>query len=162
VVQIERELSLDYAADHGAFVYRVESSLNISEKYPRTEVYFDGRDGRFIGFDAATGIALGKTLASWLLALHMATVMGMGYRLVVLLVGLAVALLSVWGVWVWWRKRSKRARGSRAPLAAASSQELVGQPATVAGLMSENPGRARTRVERVTESGPACLPAAVG
>lgn len=110
---VERELSLNYAADHGVFVYRVDSSLDISNKYPRTEVYFDGRDGRLIGFDAATGISAGSTLSSWLFALHMASVGGVGYRIVVMLVGLGVAVLGVSGVMIWWRKRSRRRRGAR-------------------------------------------------
>lgn len=109
---IERELSLNYAADHGVFVYRVDSSLDISNKYPRTEVYFDGKEGRLIGFDAATGISAGNTVSSWLFALHMAAVGGWCYRIVVTVLGLGVAVLSVSGVLIWWRKRSKRRRGA--------------------------------------------------
>lgn len=105
---VAREASLTYAADHGVFVYRVASDLDISE-HPGTEVYFDGKDGRFLGFEAPSGIHAGQTITSWLYALHFAAVFGLGYRLFVVVMGIAIAALSVTGVWIWWRKRKKRA-----------------------------------------------------
>jgi uncharacterized iron-regulated membrane protein len=106
--EIERELFLYYAEDHGAFAYGVESSLDISDKNPRTEVYFNG-NGRFIAFDAPTGITAGNTLSSFLFNLHVAAIGGVWYRILVSLLGLTVAALTVTGVLVWWRKREKRA-----------------------------------------------------
>lgn len=48
----------------------------------------------------------------WLVALHFGTVRegGVVYRAFVCLMGLVVAVLGVTGVWIWWRKRSKRAK----------------------------------------------------
>jgi uncharacterized iron-regulated membrane protein len=82
--------------------------LEISAKYPRTSVYFDGQDGHFVGFEADSGVGFASTLTSWLYALHFAALFGLWYRLFVALMGLMVAALSVTGVWIWWRKRSKR------------------------------------------------------
>jgi uncharacterized iron-regulated membrane protein len=107
---VVREEHLYHAGDHDAYVYAVESNLDISTKYPRTEVYFSAQDGRLIGFDAATGISTGNTITSWINGLHFALVGGFWYRMVVVLMGLLVATLSVSGVWVWWVKRSKRLR----------------------------------------------------
>jgi uncharacterized iron-regulated membrane protein len=106
--QIIRELHLDYAADHGAFVYAVESSLDISTKYPDTELYFDGKDGHLIGFDAPTGGKVGNTLSTWLFNLHFGAVGGLWYRIFGSLMGIAVAALSVTGVWIWLKRRTKR------------------------------------------------------
>jgi uncharacterized iron-regulated membrane protein len=122
---VERELSLSYAADHGAFVYRVESSLDVSAKYPGTEVYFDGHNGHLIGFDAPRGIAPGNTITSWLYALHFASVGGTAYRILVLFVGLAVAALSVTGVWIWARKLVRRSQRLRP---ASLGSQVLGQP----------------------------------
>lgn len=105
---VRRELFLDYAADHGAFVYAVESTLDISTKYPDTEIYFDANDGHLIGFDAPTGGKLGNTISTWLYSLHFASVWGLWYRIFVCVMGIAVALLSVTGIWIWLRKRGKR------------------------------------------------------
>ena len=85
----------------------MESSLDISSEYPRTEVYFDAGDGRPLAFEAATGISAGNTLTSWLYGLHFASVWGLWYRIFVCVTGVAVAALSVTGVWIWWRKRVK-------------------------------------------------------
>jgi uncharacterized iron-regulated membrane protein len=106
---------LYHAAEHDAFVYGVLSSLDISKKYPRTEVYFSAKDGHLLGFDAATGLAAGNTITNWLYGLHFAAVWGLWYQIVVVLMGLLVAVLSVTGVWVWWVKRQKRARAVSAP-----------------------------------------------
>lgn len=97
-----------WAADHGVYGYVVESSLDISLKRPWTEVYIDGQTGDFVGFTAPTGIAAGNTFSSWILALHMGVVFGTWYRVVVALMGVLVSVLSVTGVWVWWKKRTRR------------------------------------------------------
>jgi uncharacterized iron-regulated membrane protein len=45
-------------------------------------------------------------VTTWLTSLHIAAVGGVGYRVVATVLGLAVIVLSVTGVMVWWRKRS--------------------------------------------------------
>lgn len=124
---IEREYRLYYAEDHAAFAYGVESSLDLSRKHPRTEVYFDG-NGRFINFDAPTGIAAGNTLSSLLIALHIASIGGLPYKVLVSLFGLVVAGLSVTGVWVWWKKRERKARTVEAPRPASPSADVILEP----------------------------------
>jgi len=111
---IKSERSLSYLEDHGVYAYSVGSSLEISAKYPRTSVYFDGRDGHFIGLEADSGMSGASTFTSWLYALHFAAVFGLWYRVFVVLMGVAVTGLSATGVWIWWRKRSKRLVHERA------------------------------------------------
>lgn len=111
--RVLREKQLYFAGEHQAYVYVVESSLDISSKYPQTELYIDARDGRVIGLDAATGIAVGNTITSWLYALHFAAIGGLWYRVLVAILGLFVAALSVTGVWIWWVKWRKRVRSER-------------------------------------------------
>ncbi len=107
--EIKRELELAYHADHGAFSYGVESSLDISSRSARTEVYFDAGDGHLMGFEAPTGISAGNTITSWLYGLHFAAVWGTWYRVFVAGMGVLIAALSVTGVWIWLRKRAKKA-----------------------------------------------------
>lgn len=105
-----RENALDYDPEHGAYVYSIESTLDMSERFPETSVLFDGEDGRKLGFSARTGQHLGSTVTSWLIALHFGAVRagGITYRAFVCLMGMMVALLSVSGVWIWWKKRRPR------------------------------------------------------
>lgn len=109
--EIHAERRLGYDADHGTFRYTVHSSLDISDRYPGTNIWFDGNSGTLVAFEAATGQAAGNTITAWLYHLHWGsiTIGGWPYRVFVSLMGLAVAALSITGVWIWWRKRAKRA-----------------------------------------------------
>jgi uncharacterized iron-regulated membrane protein len=108
------ERSLDYQPEHGVYVYTIESTLDISERLAETSLAFDGDDGRVRAFSAPTGAHTGSTISSWLVALHFGAVRvgGLAYRSFVCVMGIVVALLSVTGVWIWWKKRKPRARPS--------------------------------------------------
>lgn len=115
------ERSLDYAPEHGAYGYTVETTLDVSERLAETSIQFDDQ-GRVLGFSAPTGQHTGSTISSWLVALHFGAVRegGLLYRSFVCLLGFVVTLLSITGVWVWWKKRAahKRATLSHAHRAA--------------------------------------------
>jgi uncharacterized iron-regulated membrane protein len=101
------EGALSYAPEQGLYRYDVHSSLDLGDRWPQTRVWFDGDSGQRIAFDAPRGIASGNTLTAWIMALHMGTVGGLTYRLLIVIVGLAVAGLSISGVLIWWRKRRR-------------------------------------------------------
>ncbi len=104
------ERAIGYSAETGNYEYRVRSSLDISDRYPATTVWLDGNTGQYVAFYAPTGQATGNTITSWLYHLHFGSIAigGWPYRIFVSLMGLTVATLSITGVWIWWRKRSKR------------------------------------------------------
>ena len=107
-------LSLMYLAEVGAYLYEVRGSRDLFTRAPKgggTSVMFDGDTGAFISLSQPTGEHTGNTVESWLYALHMARVGGWAYRVLVCLLGLAVALLSGTGIYVWWKKQRQ---GSRA------------------------------------------------
>jgi uncharacterized iron-regulated membrane protein len=104
---ITAEGSLSYAASQGLYRYDVYSSLDLGDRWPATRIWFDGDSGALHAFDAPTGVAPGNTATAWLFALHMGTIGGLAYRLLVLVVGLAAAALSVTGVLIWWHKRRR-------------------------------------------------------
>lgn len=111
---IEREVQLNYSEEHGAFSYVVASSFDISPRFPGTEVYLDGQNGKFLHFSAPSGIHAGNTISNWLVYLHLGAVFGIWYRIVVALLGLLIVGLSITGVWIWWRKHAKSTARSRA------------------------------------------------
>jgi uncharacterized iron-regulated membrane protein len=106
------ERRLVYHPEIGAFRYQVQSSLDVSDRYPDTTLWLSARDGRWLGLDTPTGQNAGLTLTTWLYQLHFGAVnrLGLPYRVLVSLLGLAIAALSVTGAWVWWVKRAKRRR----------------------------------------------------
>jgi uncharacterized iron-regulated membrane protein len=101
-------LSLMYLADIGAYLYEVRGSRDLFTRAPKgggTSVMFDGDTGAFISLSQPTGEHPGNTVESWLYALHMARIGGRPYQAFVCLLGLAVAMLSWTGVYLWWKKR---------------------------------------------------------
>jgi len=73
-------------------------------------VFFDGDDGSFLDVMSTSTGHLGETLTNWLRALHMARdpIDYLPYRIFVCILGLVVAMLSITGVYVWWKKRRAR------------------------------------------------------
>lgn len=104
-------LSLSYLKEANAYYYEVRGSRDLFERSPKgggTFVTFDGDSGALIELSQPTGEHAGNTVESWLYALHMARVFGLPYRIFVSMLGLAIAMLSVTGVYIWWKKRQAR------------------------------------------------------
>jgi len=121
--EVFEERRLVYQPEAGAFRYQVRSSLDVSDRYAGTTLWLSAQDGRLLEFEAPTGENAGRTLTTWIYQLHFGAVgaLGLPYRVFVCLLGLAVAVLSVTGVWVWWVKRAKRVK-QRSRLSAAAMQ----------------------------------------
>lgn len=107
---VTRAEALAYAPHSGLYEYRVYSSLDLAERWPATRIWFDGDSGDLHRFHAPTGLAAGDTISSWLFALHMGTVGGLAYRIVVCVMGVVVTTLAITGVWIWWGKRRLRCK----------------------------------------------------
>ncbi len=102
------EQSLRYDPKRGIYRYFVKSSLDIRDKSGSTGVYFDANNGALKFTSLPTGHYAGDTVTLWLTSLHMAKVWGLPMRIFVCVMGVIVAMLSVTGVIIWWRKRSSR------------------------------------------------------
>ena len=71
---------------------------------------FDADTGAFHAtWQTNTGHA-GNTVSNWLRALHMITgpVDWLAYRIFVVVIGIVIVMLSVTGVYIWWKKRRAR------------------------------------------------------
>lgn len=112
---IERADALYYKPAKGLIQYRVRSSRDIGERTATTSVLFDAYTGELVTLSLPSGLRNGDTVTNWLAALHMARVFGLPYRIFVCVLGLAITMLSVTGVYIWWKKRSaaKSAHSSR-------------------------------------------------
>ena len=107
-IAIRREQLLSLDEEGANFRYAVLSGRDVSERWGATAVRFDAVDGRLLAVDLPTGAHAGTTLTSWIVALHTAAFWGLAMKLLVCATGLAAALLSLAGVYVWWRKRNAR------------------------------------------------------
>lgn len=105
---VKAENTLQYQPRSGLYRYRVTSDRDIHDHGGGTQIWFDGNTGDLINTILPTGQYSGNTVTNWLFALHMASVWGLPYRVLVCLVGLVVAMLSVTGIVIWWRKRKAR------------------------------------------------------
>jgi len=112
--------SLGYARTYN-YIVQTDRSFPADKELT---VFFDGDDGSFRAAMGTSTGHFGETLTGWLRALHMARdpVDYLPYRIFVCLFGLVVALLSITGVYVWWKKRKARrfhAQRDERPAAAA-------------------------------------------
>jgi uncharacterized iron-regulated membrane protein len=110
-VEIYAERMLRYSPAGGRYEYRVYSSRDVSQRYPTTAVWLDGNTGEMLDMMLPTGESTRLTVTTWINQLHFGSVAvaGFPYRVFVALMGIAVALLSASGLWIWLRKR-RRAR----------------------------------------------------
>ena len=106
--KIDRPNALSYMRARGLYGYSVHSSRDIGEKYGATTVFFDAYSGEFRALNLPSGEHAGNTLTSWLVALHMANLFGLPYKIFVCALGLVITMLSVTGVYIWLRKRRAR------------------------------------------------------
>jgi uncharacterized iron-regulated membrane protein len=74
--------------------------------------YFDSEDGRLLGERIPLEGAAGDLFLALQLPLHTGRIIGLPGRIAVSLMGVVVAVLSVTGVVIWWRKRRARAVAS--------------------------------------------------
>ncbi|MGA8170664.1 MAG: PepSY-associated TM helix domain-containing protein [Methylocystis sp.] len=99
---------LAYEPDTGLYLYCAPNSLDVSPYEARTALWLDGDTGALARFDAPTGEHSGNTVTAWLRALHMGHVFGLPYRMFVCVLGLIISMLSVTGIYIWWKKRKAR------------------------------------------------------
>jgi len=114
---VVREVGLYFQGDKGAFIYLVRSDRDIERDAGATTLLFRD-DGHFLNLSLPTGQNLGTTLNTWIFALHMAKIGGLPFRLFICATGLATAMLSVTGIYLWWRKRQARKKRNRLRTAA--------------------------------------------
>lgn len=114
--------ALYYHAGKGVYHYTFASRADIRDD-PSSRVMFSARDGSFAGLALPNRESAGNQITTWILALHTAEVGGLAMQIFICALGLVVALLSVTGIVIWWKKRSARAQrrvrpARQAPVAA--------------------------------------------
>ncbi|RFC35226.1 MAG: putative iron-regulated membrane protein [Candidatus Nitrotoga sp. SPKER] len=75
--------------------------------HPR--LYYDGQDGRYLGDRQPWTGTAADIFVQAQFPLHSGRILGLPGRILISIMGLVVAMLSVTGVVIWWRKRKARA-----------------------------------------------------
>jgi uncharacterized iron-regulated membrane protein len=101
---IEYPYILSHEPDFGFFRYQVKSSLDPSDRWCNTVVWMDSDTGEFADFWAPTGLSSASTVTTWLEYLHFGWVGGIGFRVLIFVVGILAAITCVTGVIIWWKK----------------------------------------------------------
>ena len=103
-----RPTCLAYIDSFGVYSYSVESSLDV-RAHDGAGVWLDADTGELRMLFLPRGEHAGNTVGEWLWALHFGDVKGVrAYRFLVSAVGLLTVMLAVTGVYLWWKKRTKR------------------------------------------------------
>jgi uncharacterized iron-regulated membrane protein len=115
--QVLEERSLIYDSAKGLYSYAIKSDYDIG-MFGITLLWLDGNSGAFVAHHLPTGQKAGDTITYWLQTLHMAKIWGLPYKIFVCLMGLVITMLSITGVYIWWKKRrarcfSRQRRGER-------------------------------------------------
>jgi len=76
-------------------------------------VFVDGQDGRVIGREIPGVGSLGERFWQLQLPIHGGRILGLPGRIAIAVLGVAIAVLSVTGVVIWWRKRRARRFAAR-------------------------------------------------
>jgi len=103
--------ALLYDPQQALYSLVMDSNLSVSRDSAQVGfwVSIDGDTGQLQSVTQPTGEHSGVTVSTWLFALHVGNVYGwLAYRILVCLLGLVIVMLSVTGVYIWWKKRRAR------------------------------------------------------
>lgn len=98
------EQSISYDPSTGLFSYAVEGD-ELFGKVDGTFIVFDAFKAKTVTLQMPVGQYSGNTLLNWLFALHMAKIGGLPYKILVCFMGLIITMLSITGVYIWFKKR---------------------------------------------------------
>ncbi len=69
------------------------------------QVYIDARTGAALAFYGTDTGTAGDTFAAMQFPIHSGQILGMAGRIVICISGIVITVLSITGVYIWWRKR---------------------------------------------------------
>jgi uncharacterized iron-regulated membrane protein len=105
-----KPVQIRYYPNYGAFRFRVLSDRDLSSRLPRTDIYLDATSHQLLLVALPNGQYTGNTLSTWLYALHTGRVWGTPYRIFICLLGIALTLITITSLLIWWRKKSRRSK----------------------------------------------------
>jgi uncharacterized iron-regulated membrane protein len=106
---ITRPFGMGYIPEFGVYTYDVRTSADIRGHGWDTGVWVDGDTGQLRKVFLPYGQHSGNTISTVLWGLHYGDIRDiLAYRLLVFILGFVIVMLSVTGVYIWWKKRKAR------------------------------------------------------
>lgn len=107
--KVNQEGVLEYYSEGNGksrFRYGVETDKVIGTTFiPLTYINFDADSGQFLNLEPRpVGEYAGSTVGYWLAALHQGEIWGLPYRIFVCFMALVITILSVTGIYIWYKK----------------------------------------------------------
>ena len=107
--KVTRPYGMGYIPEFGVYPYAVRSSRDIRGHGWDTSIWVDANTGELRDVDLPSGQHTGNTISTWLWGLHYGDIRDLlPYRVLVCVFGIVLTMLSVTGVYVWWKKRKAR------------------------------------------------------
>jgi uncharacterized iron-regulated membrane protein len=103
----ESVINLD--SSRGVYRYIVKTSADNFADQGQTRFYIEANRGDLLHIEAPALEKTGDVVTKWLFWIHMAEVGGVPMQIFVSFMGLMVSMLTVSGVYIWWKKRHARA-----------------------------------------------------
>jgi len=111
--RVVAENGLTFRAGADAYEYRYRDIADLPTERAQSRLFFDRATGAVVAIKSGRGDASANGVHEWLVALHIASIGGLPYRIFVTLLGVGVTMLSVTGVYIWMRKRSARIKAGK-------------------------------------------------
>jgi len=114
--QILRPALLAYIESYGVYSYGVQSNLDTRASNPDTGLYLDGNTGEMRHLFLPGAVPIGNRFTNLINGLHFGDFRAwQAYRLLEFVTGLLICLLSITGIYIWWKKRKVRSMASNHP-----------------------------------------------
>jgi uncharacterized iron-regulated membrane protein len=108
-LRILRAGLLAYIADYGVYSYGVQTDQDFRAANPDTYIWIDGDTGELRRVFLPRAPRLGNTFTYLIVGLHFADYKGWeSYRFIEFILGFLITMLSVTGIYIWWKKRLVR------------------------------------------------------
>jgi len=108
-IRVLRPFGLGYIPSLGVYTYDVRTDRDVGGRTWETGVWIDGNTGTLQKLFSPIGTPPGDTVTTWLYALHWADFHDwLVYRAIVAALGVMIVMLSVTGVYIWFRKSRAR------------------------------------------------------
>ena len=139
---IERPYGMAYIPEYGAYTYGVRSSLDLRGHGWDTTVLIDGNTGQLRELDLPRGQHLGNTISTLLWGIHYGDLRDwLPFRLLIGCFGILLAILSLTGVVIWWRKRGVKRTVKQTQATAAAT--IIVLPACTSSTEASSDAAAR-------------------
>lgn len=102
------ENAIAFRPGASVYEYRFAASDDLPSERPQSRLFFDMDSGEIVAVKRARGDLSGQGADDWFVGLHIASVGGRAWQVAVAMIGVGTCLLSITGVYLWWRKRRSR------------------------------------------------------